>query len=463
MANRYPVITCLFLAFASALALASACAAGPRVVSVDPPDGAKDVRTSSNIRVDFDSVMDASTITTSTVLLDGKPLAEVPGAEVVHPDGKSAVLLLRLVQNNSYRFTLTTAIRDSAGEALAEAYTWQFVTASRVDDPDTPVRVFARYPRMNDFGIPTNAPITMTFTTEMDPESFGAGSILVRKTTGGQAVAGKVTVKGRRVVFRPDAPLAANQPYEAVVSNDVKSRWGAVPLKDSSWQFTTGDGPGEGPVIADAWYESYADRESLRLVFHAAVENLVKPDSAAPAPAKPLPAPGDPGVLAEGHALKAAVVSLEAIAPSQPLSTQTSQSAKDMPVTTGPTTVVTAAYTHGGGAGQGNSVEGSTWKDPTEEKIEAALDAALEGPGAVGLDDSGDLIGHGDREKGDGVYSARLTLEKGFPVGQALVAFTVVAPEGKKTGPVTMAVYVTPPSPEAAAPASRGAASPAGP
>lgn len=427
------------------------------MVSVDPPDGAKDVRTSSNVRVDFDSVMDASTITTSTVLLDGKPLAEVSGAEVVHPDGKSAVLLLRLVQNNSYRFTLTTAIRNSAGEALAEAYTWQFVTASHVDDPDTPVRVFARYPRINDFGIPTNAPITMTFTTEMDPESFGPGSVTVRKTTGGQAVAGKVTLKGRRAIFRPDAPLAANQPYEAVVSHDVRSRWGAVPLKDSSWQFTAGDGPGEGPIIADAWYESYADREGLRLVFHAAVENLVKPDAAAPVPAS-----AEPGVLAEGHALKAAVVSLESITPSQPLSTPTNQSAKDMPVMTGPTTVVTAAYTHGGGAGKGNSVGGSTWKDPAEEKIEAALDAAIEGPKAVGLHDSGDLIGHGDREKGDGIYSGRLALEQGFPVGLALVAFTVVAPDGKKTGPVTMGVHIMPPSPEAAAPASQDAAGPAG-
>ncbi len=441
MANRYPVITCLFLAFASALALASACAAGPRVVSVDPPDGAKDVRTSSNIRVDFDSVMDASTITTSTVLLDGKPLAEVPGAAVVHPDGKSSVILLRLGPNNSYQFTLTTDIRNSAGEALAENYTWGFVTASRMDEPDTPVRVFARYPRMNDFGIPTNAPITMTFTTEMDPESFGAGSILVRKTTGGQAVAGKVTVKGRRVVFRPDAPLAANQPYEAVVSNDVKSRWGAVPLKDSSWQFTTGDGPGEGPVIADAWYESYSDSAGRRFVFHAAVERLEKPDTNAKdsGPAKPA-APQTPA-----FEIKGTVVSLSGLIPQQPLSTPNDADASKMPVGDGsPAASIQAAYTHGGGAGPGNSVDGNSTKDPLMDKVRAAVRDALAQDSAVTLRDSGDTPICGDAAKDDGVFSGRMSLPASFPDGQAYVAYTVV-PEGEKpTEPVTIAVHLMP-------------------
>jgi len=458
VANRYPVITCLFLAFASALALASACAAGPRVVSVDPSDGAKDVRTSSNIRVDFDSVMDASTITTSTVLLDGKPLAEVPGAAVVHPDGKSSVILLRLGPNNSYQFTLTTDIRNSAGEALAENYTWGFVTASRMDEPDTPVRVFARYPRMNDFEIPTNAPITMTFTTEMDAASFTDGSIVVRKTTGGAPVEGKIEVRGRRVIFRPTAPLPPRQTFEAVVSADVRSIAEAKATKEGAWQFTTADGPSEGFIVADAWYETYQEPAGTRFVFHAAVEQLKTPrptskqtdaDAAAP--------PQWPAFEVRGT-----VVSLSGILPQQPLSTPTDQSAKDMPITTGPATVVTAAYTHGGGTGPGNSVEGSKWKDPTQKSIEAAIDAALAADKAVALQDSGDVAEHSDRVKGDAVFSGRLSLAPGFPEGQALVSFVLIRSDGERTAPLTMSVYVMPPPPEAAAPSSPDTASPAG-
>ena len=171
-----------------------------------------------------------------------------------------------------------------------------------------------------------------------------------------------------------------------------------------------GDGPREGPVITECWYESYPEATGLRLVFHVAAENLLKEGAKADKAARAPRMPGANGVL------QAAVVSLAGLVAQQPLSTPTSRQAKDMPVTNGgPETVGYAAYTHGGGRGPGNSVAGYDGKDPGMELVNAAVAAALDGAGAVTLYDVGDLVEHGDEVRGDGVYSGRLKLSPQFP------------------------------------------------
>ena len=426
------------------LSAASACAAGFAVTSVTPAHGSVDVAVGENVIVKFSGPIDQASLTADSVLVNDKTLKEWEGGGLAFPEEDSAVILFRMKSDQVYRIVLKAAIRGTDGTALPREFSWRFATTSRVGAPGDPVRVFARYPRFNDMTVPTNAPVTMTFTAEMAPDSVSDGSILLIPQPDGKPVAGRITVRGMRAVFRPEKPLQPNRTYEVQVAAGVMSASGEMMERPGVWQFTTGDGPAEGPVITDCWYESHQDKDGLRLVFHASVENLVKPGKNGDAPEKPAVSPAAPGVLAEGHALKAAFISLEAISPSQPLSTPSDLSAKDMPVTTGPTTVVTAAYTHGGGAGQCNSVAGSTWKDPVQEKIEAALDSALSGGKASVLQDTGDVIRHGDRAKGDGVYSARLTVDRGFPAGQALMAFSMAAPDGTKTDPVTTGYYVVP-------------------
>ncbi len=450
------IVVCskLVLTTALTLALIGPCAGAPRVANVVPPDGAKAVRTSSNIRVDFDTVMDASSITTTTVLLDGKPLSEIPGAAVVHPTGTSSVILLKLAPNNGYRFTLTTGIRDSNGQALTEPYTWEFVTASRVDNPDNPLLVLARYPRLNEFGVPTNAPVTVTFTTELSPESFGPHSVLVRGLPGGSPVPGKVSVKGKRVVFRPDAPLSANHPYEAAISGESRSRRETISSEQTSWRFTTGDGPSDGVVIADAWIESYISADERRFVFHAAIERLGKSGAAA----------SGSQALASGprqepaFVVKAAVASLAELLPGQPVKNAATRitDAAAMPVSNGsPPVRIDSAYTQSRGSIQGNSV-GAASGESFRSRYDALVRDALANASAVVMRDSGDLAGCGDADQNDGVYSGRMSLSAGFPGGQACAAFTIVPDGAEPSKPVTIPVYVNPSARDAGNPASAG-------
>ena len=83
------------------------------------------------------------------------------------------------------------------------------------------------------------------------------------------------------------------------------------------------------------------------------------------------------------------------------------------------------------------------------EKVNAAIDAALASDKAVVLQDSGDAINNGDQTKSDGIYSARLSIDKAFPSGQAFIAFSIELPDGKRTRPVITAFYVMPKPAEA--------------
>lgn len=404
------------------------------VTNVKPENGAPGVLPGANVVVEFNRAVDQSTVNGDTVLVNGRPLREVEGGAVVCPDNTSCVVLFRQSRGNVYTISLTTSIKDKFGQPLTQPYTWRFATASGAVDPDIPPRVFVRYPRLNDMRVPTNTPISMVFTDELDPASVTDTSVVVAPNLEGTAVSGKVHVRGTRMVFRPAEPLKPQTTYEVHLSTGIKSKSGNAAEPVSSWQFTTGEGPSQGPIVADCWYESYTDDNGTRIVFHAATENLVEPNTRPAVVASVLPA---------GHAVKAAVVSLAGLLPTQPLSIPTDVSASDLPVSSGaPPTVVQAAYTHGGGSGKGNSVGENSSNDPAMEKVWAAVDAALAGNKAVTLRDSGNAIDDGDQVADDGVYSGRMFLDNSFPTGQAFVAFSIAQPDGKRTQPVTISLYV---------------------
>lgn len=69
--------------------------------------------------------------------------------------------------------------------------------------------------------------------------------------------------------------------------------------RSSSWQFTTGDGPREGPVITECWYESYPEATGLRRC-HVAAENLLKEGAKADKAARANPMWGQRSIAGRG-------------------------------------------------------------------------------------------------------------------------------------------------------------------
>jgi hypothetical protein len=107
----------------------------PTVTTVSPPDLATNVCPQTTISATFSKAMNPATITTATFTLQtsGPPLGAPLGGTVTY-DAASQVATLTptsaLVSGTNYTATVTTGVKDLAGNALAANKVWTFTVAS---------------------------------------------------------------------------------------------------------------------------------------------------------------------------------------------------------------------------------------------------------------------------------------------------------------------------------------------
>ncbi|MBI3582875.1 MAG: Ig-like domain-containing protein [Nitrospinae bacterium] len=95
----------------------------PTITAVSPGSGATGVSITSTITATFSEAMDSSTITTATFTVSG-----VSGT--VSYSGTTATFTpsSSLSYYTTYTATITTGVKDSAGNAMATSYSWSFTT-----------------------------------------------------------------------------------------------------------------------------------------------------------------------------------------------------------------------------------------------------------------------------------------------------------------------------------------------
>ena len=105
----------------------------PTVQSVTPTNGSTNVATTASLTATVSEALTASTVSSSSVTLRGSQGAI---ATTVSYDANQKRVTLtpatELEAGATYTATLTTAIKDVAGNALATSYTWTFSTAPAV-------------------------------------------------------------------------------------------------------------------------------------------------------------------------------------------------------------------------------------------------------------------------------------------------------------------------------------------
>jgi hypothetical protein len=104
----------------------------PTVCCTDPARGAIGVLVTTKLTVTFSEIMDPSTITIATFLLARGGIAV---AGTVTSDDAIAVFTptTALLPNTLYTATITTGVKDLAGNTMASAYVWTFTTAGVTD------------------------------------------------------------------------------------------------------------------------------------------------------------------------------------------------------------------------------------------------------------------------------------------------------------------------------------------
>jgi hypothetical protein len=100
----------------------------PAVVAKAPEDGDDQVTTSAAISVTFSEAIDPETVTATSFTVRAAGDVAVVGSVSVDADGVAFTPDAALDPSVEFTATLTTAIKDLAGNPLASAFTWRFRT-----------------------------------------------------------------------------------------------------------------------------------------------------------------------------------------------------------------------------------------------------------------------------------------------------------------------------------------------
>jgi hypothetical protein len=204
----------------------------PTVLSINPSNSAT-VSVATAITATFSELVDSATITTAAfTLINGT----IPVSGTVTYSGKTATFTPAafLTPNTLYTATITTGIKDLAGNAMSLNYLWSFTTGA----PDiTPPTVSYTSPVNAATGVAINTAIAATFSEAMKPATVTTTEFTLMNGT--IPVSGVVTYSGTTATFTPSAPIAYSTLYTATITTGVKDLVGNAMQSNYSWQFTT--------------------------------------------------------------------------------------------------------------------------------------------------------------------------------------------------------------------------------
>lgn len=213
----------------------------PTVISTSPANSASAVAINSAVTATFSEPVDPATITTAEFTLKN---GTTPVSGSVTYSGTTVTFTpsASLTTNTLYTATITTGVKDLAGNAVSVNYSWSFQTFS----PVTPT-VLSTSPVPYAYAVALNSAITATFSTPMDPATVtGTSFTLMGGTT---PVSGSVTYSGTTATFTPSASLTTNTVYNATITTGVKDLAGTAMSANYSWTFQTfAPGSSTGPV-----------------------------------------------------------------------------------------------------------------------------------------------------------------------------------------------------------------------
>jgi hypothetical protein len=207
----------------------------PTVSSTDPIDAATGVPLNQKIAAIFSKTMDASTFTSATFTLKQ---GTTPINGFVSYSGTTTIFApaSNLAPSTVYTATITTAVKDLAGNALANNFVWSFTTGTAV--VVIPPTVSSTDPVNVATGVPLNQKIAATFSKTMDATTIQTSTFSLRQ--GITTVSGFVSYSGVTATFAPANNLLPNSTYIATISTGAKDLAGNALASDFVWSFTTG-------------------------------------------------------------------------------------------------------------------------------------------------------------------------------------------------------------------------------
>ena len=215
----------------------------PTLITAIPLDLALGVATNVAINANFSEAMDAATIAAATFTLK-QGTTPVSGAVTYVGTTANFTPASNLTPSTLYTATITTGVKDLAGNALAANYAWAFTTGT-TSDAIAPIVSFT-IPVDVATNVALNSAINATFSEVMSAATLTTTTFTLKQGT--TPVAGTVTYVGTTATFRPAGNLTSSTPYTATITTGAKDLAGNAMAADKVWSFTTGTTVAAGPA-----------------------------------------------------------------------------------------------------------------------------------------------------------------------------------------------------------------------
>jgi hypothetical protein len=208
------------------------------VTARNPGDGSTGAPALTQPSATFSRDMDAATINATNVKLVATTGGATVPTTLAYNAATNTVTLTptaALANNTSYTITVTTGVKDLAGNALAVQFTSSFITVADTISPT----VVSTSPA-NGTTVPAPGTITVTFSEDMDPTTIPA-AVSVKKTSDSSPVAGTVSYNAatRTAVFTPTSALANGTGYTVTVATSAKDLAGNGLAGSFAFSFNT--------------------------------------------------------------------------------------------------------------------------------------------------------------------------------------------------------------------------------
>jgi len=205
----------------------------PIVVSTDPERNATGIVLNKTVSATYSMPMDPMTINDTTFIVR-KGTVIIPGVVTYYGLTANFHPLVAFEPVTVYTATISSQMKNMAGEKLQGAYKWSFTTGS-ITAPEV------IYTNPADFvtGEVLNPTVTATFSEAMNPLTINASTFTLKQ--GNDVQTGTVSYTGTTASFTPAIALKANSIYSAIITAGAKNLAGTPLANDYVWIFTTGE------------------------------------------------------------------------------------------------------------------------------------------------------------------------------------------------------------------------------
>ena len=224
----------------------------PLLSTISPVNGATDIPTGTVVTATFNEAIDPATVTGTTFQLRDAGNNLVP-ATVSTNSGQITLDPTSLLAGSTvYTATITggaTGVKDLAGNALANSFSWSFTT---VPVDNTPPTVTSVSPANGAAGVSIGTTVIANFSEAINSSTVTASTVQLRNPAN-TLINASLNVSGSQVTLTPTAALTASTVYTATISGGatgVKDLAGNALVSNYVWSFTTGAVDNIAPTVS---------------------------------------------------------------------------------------------------------------------------------------------------------------------------------------------------------------------